>query len=82
MEGSFGVFGWYEKSENGVYGVVRVAWKYWNDDRYFLDDKYYVITSEMEVCEAIDRDDLLKLINNDLEYVYTGKYNALGKDYK
>jgi hypothetical protein len=82
MGGSFGVFGWYEKSENGVYGVVRVAWKYWNDDRYFLDDKYYVITSEMETCEAIDRDDLLKLINNDLEYVYTGKYNVLGKDYK
>lgn len=81
MRGTFGVFGWYEKSENGVYGIVRVVWEYWNGDRDLLDDKYYVITSEMEACEAIDRDDLLKLINNDLEYVYTGRYNSSGIKY-
>ena len=77
--GYFGIFGWYEKSENGVFGIVRITWKFLYDNKigYVADDKYYVVTAEGY--EDITRDELLNLVNNDLNYIYTKSYGSSGK---
>ena len=75
---SYGIFGWYAKTNDGVIGIIRVTWKY-SDDK--LDDAYYIVTYDSNECIQIDRDALLTLLEGQsTSYIYTGEYNDNGKD--
>lgn len=75
---SYGIFGWYAKTADGVVGVVRVNWHYISGKR---DDAYYIIEYGSEKCVSISRDDLLdRLGEYEATYIYTGCYNENGKD--
>jgi hypothetical protein len=75
---SYGIFGWYAKTEEGVIGVVRVTWRYCFDE---ADDAYYVIEYGSDRCRPIDRDALLDMLGEyETTYIYTGVYTESGKD--
>ncbi len=90
---SYGIFGWYAKTENGVVGVIRISWTYTrnyvsNKDYYepyktsFFDDAYYIIEYGEDTCKAIDRDELLERIGEyEKSNIFTGKYDETGKVY-
>ncbi len=78
---TYGIFGWYAKTEDGIIGVVRVTWCYRSDSyKLHFDDAYYIIEYGSSECKAIERDSLLeKLGQYEKDYVYTGKYDENGK---
>lgn len=78
---SYGIFGWYEKTENGVLGIVRVSWKYTQTqgNNTFYDDQYFVITSDAKTAQSIDRDTLLKHHTYASDFIFQGEYDENGK---
>lgn len=78
---TYGIFGWYAKTEDGIIGVVRVTWCYLSDSyKLHFDDAYYIVEYGSNECKAIERDLLLeKLGQYEKDYVYTGKYDEYGK---
>lgn len=78
---SYGIFGWYEKTENGVLGIVRVSWKYTKTQGYntFYDDQYFVITPNSKTAQSIDRDALLKQHAYASDFIFQGEYDENGK---
>ncbi len=80
---SYGIFGWYAKTENGVLGVIRVTWAY-RDKSYdnHYDDAYYIIEYGENECKPITRDDLLERLGEyETTYIYDGDYSEYGKNY-
>lgn len=80
---SYGIFGWYAKTDDGVIGIVRVSFCYSGKgaDGLRLDDAYYVIEYGSNTCKPIDRDALLERLGEcESTYIYTGEYNEKGKD--
>lgn len=80
---SYGIFGWYAKTDDGVIGIVRVSWSYSGKlgDGLRLDDAYYIIEYGSKTCKPIDRDALLERLGEcESTYIYTGEYNERGKD--
>ena len=80
---SYGIFGWYAKTDDGVIGIVRVSFCYSGKgvDGLRLDDAYYIIEYGSKTCEPIDRDALLERLGEcESTYIYTGEYNERGKD--
>ncbi len=76
----YAVFGWYVSARGGVYGVIRVDLSYGSAlEGNPHDDKYYIIATNSDKVEAIDRDSLLELLGDANDYVYTGVYGELGK---
>ena len=74
---SYGIFGWYAKTEDGVIGVVRVTWSY---RKGYSDDAYFIIESGSDQCRPIDRNALLRRIGSyETTYIYDGAYNHNGK---
>lgn len=74
---TYGIFGWYAKTEDGVVGIVRVTWRYRSGE---ADDAYYIIDKSSEEVRTIDRDDLLELLGKyETTYIFTGPYNEGGK---
>lgn len=74
---SYGIFGWYAKTAEGVVGIVRVTFCY---DLWYYDDAYYVIEYGAEECAPIARDDLLTLLGEyETTFVYDGEYDENGK---
>ena len=55
---SYGIFGWYAKTEDGILGIIRVTWRYKIHPSCY-DDAYFVIEYGSNKCKAIDRDDLV-----------------------
>ncbi len=79
---SYGIFGWYAKTENGVVGVVRVTWAY-RDQSYndCYDDAYYILEYGENECKPITRDDLLERLGEyETTYIYDGDYSEYGKN--
>ncbi len=76
---TYGIFGWYAKTENGVVGIIRVNWDYYGK----YDDAYYIVECGEKTCRPIDRDDLLEIMGEyENPYIYTGKYDSDGKDFQ
>ncbi len=76
---SYGIFGWYAKTESGVIGIIRVNWKF-NMRGHGLDDAYYIIEYGEDKCKPVTRDALLEIIGEyEKTYIYTGKYDSNGK---
>ncbi|MBE6652832.1 MAG: hypothetical protein E7610_05390 [Ruminococcaceae bacterium] len=83
---SYGIFGWYAQTENGIIGIVRVTFDYWIgyvNDVYrgnVYDDLYYVIEEGLDTCVQVARDDLLARIGEyETQYIFTGDYDEYGK---
>ncbi len=83
---SYGIFGWYAKTESGIIGIVRVTWCYKNttldhyiNDRYF-DDSYYIIEPGQNECKPIPKDVLYERIGQyEKSYIFNGNYDEYGK---
>ncbi len=79
---SYGIFGWYAKTADGVVGIVRVTFCY-SGRGWCYDDAYYVVEYGDRECTPIERDDLLeKLGESEVEYIYTGEYDKYGKNWE
>lgn len=83
---SYVVFGWYAKTDNGVYGVIRVSWKYaddtkkYQDDWYHYDDQYYLVETDSSDCQPITHSDLTALLGKYASFVIqTEGYNDSGR---
>lgn len=57
--------GWYEKTETGVYSIVRIAWRYFAEDDYYLEyyDETFILLDETGD-HIISREELIKLIGD------------------
>ncbi len=78
---SYGIFGWYAKTQNGIIGVVRLTWCY-DAPVPFLDDAYYIVEYSSDECKPVSRDDLLERIgDHETSYVFKGEYDREGKIY-
>lgn len=55
--------GWYEKTETGVYSIVRIAWLYYAEDNYLMEyyDETFIILDETGD-HIISREELIELI--------------------
>ena len=66
--------GWYEKTETGIYSIVRIAWRHYDQNDYYVQyyDETFVLLDETGD-HIISREDLLALIGenrNISEQVY------------
>ena len=63
---SHSIFAWYDKTDDGVYGVIRVSWCY---HRYrenigldvFRDDQYFLVELGSDTLRPIEHDELLEM---------------------
>ncbi len=63
--------GWYEKTENGVYAIVRIAWRYFAEDDYYMEyyDETFILLDETGD-HIISREDLINLIGDNQNISY------------
>ena len=56
--------GWYEKTESGVYSIVRIAWNYWDQDGYvrYYDETFILLNETGD--HIISRENLIELIGD------------------
>lgn len=63
--------GWYEKTETGVYAIVRIAWWYYAEDDYYMEycDETFILLDETGD-HIISREELIELIgpNSNISY--------------
>ncbi len=73
--------GWYEKTENGVYSIVRVAWQYMNSGidpelELMLSYSYYdetFILLDASGARVVSREELIELIGEN-QNIHYGEY--------
>ena len=63
--------GWYEKTENGVYSIVRIAWRYFEEDNYHMEyyDETFILLDETGD-HIISREALIELIGDNRNISY------------
>lgn len=63
--------GWYEKTESGMYSVVRIAWRYFEEDNYYMEyyDETFILLDETGD-HIISREDLIELIGENQNISY------------
>ena len=68
--------GWYEKTETGVYSIVRIAWRYYAKNDYCMEyyDETFIILDETGD-HIISREKLTALIGNNSN-IYNGEYGV------
>ncbi|MBO5262429.1 MAG: hypothetical protein J6B45_05225 [Clostridia bacterium] len=67
------VFGWYEKVDDKVYGVIKTTWQY-KDFHLFYDDSYILYFPNADA-RIVSNDRLIAIIG-DSHYIYHGDYSA------
>ena len=75
-----GIFAWYAQTKNGIAGIVKVSWHYevkWYD---YLDDAYFIIKPDSNLCTPIDRNELLSLVTGS-DYIFDGEYSENGMNF-
>lgn len=81
----YAIFGWYAKTESGIYGVIRVSWAYDNTDNNVdtfdvYDDQYYIIELGSTAYRSIESDALISLLNGSKDFILgTDGYNENGR---
>lgn len=80
---SHGVIGWYFKSGDLVYGVVRISFTYRdeeaeNTNKSLYDDLYFIMEPDSNICTEISRDELLQLQGTN-DFIFSGQYDEKGK---
>ena len=77
--------GWYAKSGDQVYGIIRVCWTYQNEDYFmqeYLDDKYYIIAQASDKVIPVERIDLQALLEPGADdFITNESYNENGRIY-
>lgn len=65
------VSGWYEKTESGVYSIVRIAWRYFAEDDYYMEyyDETFNLLDETGD-HIISREELIELIGDNQNISY------------
>ena len=68
--------GWYEKTENGVYSIVRIAWRYFDQKDYFTHyyDETFILLDETGD-NIVSREKLIKLIGENCN-IYQKEYGV------
>lgn len=66
------VFGWYEKVDDKVYGVIKTTWQY-IDFQLFYDDSYILYFPNTDA-RIVSNDELVSVID-DSRYIYHGDYS-------
>lgn len=68
--------GWYEKTETGVYSIVRIAWRYFEEDNYYMEyyDETFILLDETGD-HIIFREDLIELIGENTNISH-GEYGV------
>lgn len=63
--------GWYEKTETGVYSIVRIAWRYYAEDDYYMEyyDETFILLDETGD-HIISREELIELIGDNQNISY------------
>ncbi len=74
------IMGWYEKTEKGVYSIVKISWRYCDESNYFkqyIDETFILL--ENNRARLITRNELIKLIGknaNISEYEYGVRFGV------
>ena len=69
------LYAWYAKVDGKLYGVIKTAWRYQEEDNYFLqyyDASYVLYDMSAGTATNISRDDLVPIIGT--RNVYMGEY--------
>lgn len=68
--------GWYEKTESGVYSVVRIVWRYLDSENCYVEyhDETFILLDENNA-RLISREELLGLIGKN-QNIYQDEYGA------
>jgi hypothetical protein len=76
--------GWYEKTDSGVYSIVRIAWQFWEWYEYehytavleYYDETFILLDETGD--HIISREELTELIGQNRN-IYYGEY-GVGKE--
>ena len=74
---SLSVFGWYVKTENGIYGIIKTVWIYTSREEYtfaYYDDDYTVYDAQNATVYKNLTPEEVKDITGDSRNVYHGDY--------
>lgn len=64
---SHSIFGWYDKTDEGVCGIIRVSWHYLDrteknqPTRICYDDQYFLVEQGSDALRPIEHDELLEM---------------------
>ena len=80
------IFGWYAKTDSGIYGVIRVSWVF--DDttdslriKDYYDDQYFIVEIGSDTCQPIEPDALIRLLGESMDFVLgTNGYSDNGRN--
>lgn len=75
VPGDHTAVGWYEKTETGVYSIVRITWNYWDQDGYvkYYDETFILLDETGD--HMISREKLIELIG-DNPNIFDGEYGV------
>ena len=68
--------GWYEKTENGIYSIVRIAWRYYDENDWYVEyyDETFILLDETGDY-IISREELIELIGTNSN-ISSGEYGV------
>ena len=68
--------GWYEKTENGIYSIVRIAWRYYDENDWYVEyyDETFILLDETGDY-IISREELIELIGENSN-ISSGEYGV------
>lgn len=66
--------GWYEKTEDGVYAIVRISWRYKDQEQWYLEyyDETFILLDKTGD-HLVSREELIELIGAN-PYIYPASY--------
>ena len=74
---SLSLYGWYVKTEQGIYGIIKTVWVYRNENDWtfmYYDDNYTLYDAQnSKVYEHLNPEQVIN-ITNDTRNVYRGDY--------
>jgi len=78
---TFGRFGWYEKTDSGVYGIVKTTWLYRDMSvkyqyTWYYDESYLLFDMEKGTMREVSRKTLKRLIGENRN-IYNGNYGVI-----
>lgn len=71
------LYGWYVKIDGKLYGVVKTAWKYQDEDTWYVqyyDESYVLYDMSSSSATDISRDDLIDIVGT--RNIYLGEYGV------
>jgi hypothetical protein len=77
------IHGWYTKSGDAVFGIIRVGWCYEEKKgEPYLDDKYYLIEQNSDQIIPIESQELITILEDGAsDFIFSGEYNENGMNY-